>query len=565
MRKAVIVAAVLLLATVLITGGCGPESESESADAARIEGLLAEMSLAEKVGQVMIVAFAGPSFSPELQQTLQKLRPGGVILYDVMGNIGDVRQVAGLVSEIQQFTLDSGRIPLFISADQEGGLVCRITEGVTVFPGNMTLGAAGSEGSAALSAAITARELRILGLNFNLAPVLDVNNNPANPVIGVRSFGADPAAVARLGQAVIGSYRSEQVVSAAKHFPGHGDTHLDSHHALPLITQDRRRLDSVELIPFQAAVDAGVPAIMSAHLLVPALTGSDTLPVTLSSRALGYLRDEMGFSGLIISDSMGMGAITGQWTLEEASIIAFLSGVDLLLFGADVGADPDVYARLHRVLLEAVQSGSIPVERLDQSVRRILAVKMEYGIIDDPMPRWDSFSELASTENMAAALQIARDGVTLVRDYPGLIPLPQSSAAAPVPLIWPTEREPLLDILLAGGVLFVEPYLLPLEPASPEVTRLAETLQGAPLILVATYDLHRRPAWSGLINMLAEEGTPVAVIAMRSPYDLLQVPGVGTYLAVYGDRPVSLQALGEILRGDSPPGGRLPVELPGLQ
>lgn len=245
---------------------------------------------------------------------------GGIILYSITGNIEDVEQVVSLTKEIQQTALDAGGLPLFIAIDQEGGRVLRITEGVTVFPGNMALGATGSAELAGAVAGITARELRALGINMNFAPVVDVNNNPANPVISVRSFGSSPELVSRLGRAMTVPYAAAGVLATAKHFPGHGDTDTDSHYDLPLIPHAMARLKTVELPPFQAMVDAGVPAVMTAHVLVPALAKSDELPATMSPEVLGYLRREMGFDGLIFNDSLGMGAITKYWGLEEATI-----------------------------------------------------------------------------------------------------------------------------------------------------------------------------------------------------------------------------------------------------
>lgn len=522
--------------------------------------ILQKMSLEEKVGQVIVAYFSGPEFGSQPAAELRELPLGGVILFSSAGNIESPAQVAGLTEQIQQGALDSDLVPLFIAVDQEGGAVARLTEGVTVFPGNMALGATGSDELARLNAAVIARELRILGINFNFAPVVDVNNNPANPVIGVRSFGSDPQEVARLGRAMVDPYRQEKVIATAKHFPGHGDTDVDSHYGLPLIPYKLSRLRELELFPFRAMIEAGVPAVMLAHILVPGLTGSDELPASLSPQAVRYLREEMGFDGLVVSDSMSMGAISERWGLEEAAVMAFQAGVDLILFGPWTGVEPGDSQRIFAALIEAVDEGTITLERLDQSVKRILTVKMRYGLIDDSLPRRGNLSDLALPENLNVARRIARESVTLVRDRASVIPLsPQET----VPLIWPAELESSLAPLIEG-CSFLQPHLLPLHAPAAEIEELLDSLRGSSLVLAGTSNLRRYPAWTGLIDALTEE-TEVVLLALSSPYDLLAVPRAGACLCTYSHTSVSMRALAEVLNGTLTPQGRLPVELPGLE
>ena len=553
----------LILAAALLTFEYFRRSAGENREPGRVEDEVAEiirnMSLEEKIGQVIIAYFSGPDFGSAFAEELQELPLGGVILFSAAGNIESPAQVAGLTGQIQRAALDSGMVPLFIAVDQEGGAVARLTEGVTLFPGNMALGATGSEELARLSAAVTARELRILGINFNFAPVVDVNNNPDNPVIGVRSFGSNPQEVARLGRAMVVPYRHEKVIATAKHFPGHGDTDVDSHYGLPLIPHGLSRLRELELFPFQAMVDAGVPAVMLAHILVPGLTGSDELPASLSPQAVRYLRDEMGFDGLVVSDSMSMGAISGRWGLEEAAVMAFQAGVDLILFGPWSGVEPGDSWRIFDALKKAVDEGMITLERLEQSVKRILASKKEYGILDDPLPRRENLSSLASPENLELARRIARESITLVRDGASLIPLsPQET----IPLIWPAELERALAPLVEECP-FLQPRLLPLGASGAEIEKLLDSLRGSALVLAGTSNLRRYPPWIDLLNTLAEE-TELVLLALSSPYDLLAVPRAGACLCTYSHTGVSMQALAEVLKGTLAPRGRLPVELPGL-
>jgi beta-N-acetylhexosaminidase len=543
-----------ILVLVVLLSGCGSDSpEPES----RVDKILKGMSVEEKVGQIMVGFFRGATLSPEQQQRIRDLHLGGVVLYTESGNIESTGQVADLITSIQNTARNAGEIPLFVSIDQEGGTICRLTQGVTVFPGNMALGAGGSSELSARSAAVMARELRALGITMNYAPVVDVNSNPVNPVIGVRSFGSSPEDVARLGTAQIAPYREAGVICVAKHFPGHGDTDMDSHIGLPIVRHDRARLDAVELYPFRAMVREGVPAVMTAHVEVPALDPSG-LPATLSAPILGVLRDEMKFSGLIITDSMGMGAIVQGWGLEEAAILSFLAGSDILLFGADKGHEPGEQDGIHRALVEAVQSGRIPMERLDKAVRKILTVKKSYGILDDPFPKEAWQASLASPEHLAVARQVADQGVTLVRNDGRLLPL---AGSVQIPVVWPTEMAGYLQPLLTEHPWLI-PCYAPLKPAPEDVARVLETVRGAPAILLGSYNLNSNTGWRDLILALGNEKLVVA--AMRSPYDLTQIPTVSTYIAAYSDRPVAVQALAGLLVGRQFPRGLLPVDLPEL-
>lgn len=545
--------ALLFLFFSLVLAGCG----SDQAPVDRVEAMLKSMTVEQKVGQVMMGFFVGPTLSEEQEKRIRELHLGGVILYGSSGNIENNAQVVALIESIQRTARAAGGVPLFVSIDQEGGLVARLTEGVTLFPGNMALGATGSEILSAESAAVTARELRALGITMNFAPVVDVNSNPANPVIGIRSFGSSQEEVARLGTAQIEPYRESRVVCVAKHFPGHGDTSVDSHIGLPVINHDRARLEAVELFPFRAMVGGGVPAVMTAHVVVPALDPSG-LPATLSAPILSLLRNEIGFSGLIVTDSMGMGAIVKGWGIEEAAVLSFLAGADILLFGADTGHEPAEQDGIYRALLGAVRSGRIPMARLDDSVRRILAAKQRYGLLDNPFPvsRWQD--SIASPEHLEVARQVSVTGITLVRNGKGLLPLSDTS---PIPVVWPTELSRYLQPLLDALPNLV-PCLVPLQPTADDITQAAEVVRGAPVALAASYNLDRNAGWLSLLKTI--NGDNLVVVAVRSPYDLMQIPEADSYLATYSDRPVALKALAELLTGRIMPRGRLPVELPGL-
>ncbi len=523
------------------------------------EEILSGMTPEEKAGQTIVGFFNGDAMSGALRAALTELHLGGVILYSSSGNISSVGQVATLVTDIQNAV--SGRVPPFVAIDQEGGIVARITKGVTVWPGNMALGAAGDARLAADQARIMARELRILGITWDYAPVADVNSNPDNPVIGVRSFGSDAGEVARFVAAMLPPFAREGVLSCAKHFPGHGDVDVDSHLGLPRIDHDRARLESVELVPFRRAAEQGVPAVMTAHMIVPAL-GAKDVPATMSAQTLSFLRNDIGFGGLIVTDSLGMGAVDKQWGSVEAGVIALIAGADVLIYGADKGHTPEDQWKAHAAILEALRSGRLPQSRLDDAVLRILKAKAASGILDAPMPRPDRFEELAAAANLAVARAIAESSVTLVRNDRSLVPLaPLAAGGAAIPLVWQAERKDYATPLLQAvpGLTLVE---LPKTPTSDDVDRIVAAVRDAPVVVAGTYSLSAGSAWTEALRRIGPER--LVLVALRTPYDLRALPATGTFLATYGDTEPSMTALGKILRGVNVPKGRLPVDIPGL-
>ena len=519
-----------------------------------IKGKMAQMSLEQKVGQVMIGSFTGPVLSPELAHKIRELHLGGVILYGVTGNIESPAQVAQLVNDMQRTAREAGNAPLFISIDQEGGRVTRISRGVTPFPGNMALGATRSPDLAGEAARVMAKELRLLGINMNFAPVLDVNSNPHNPVIGVRSFGSSPAAVAAMGAAVVQSYHDEGVIATAKHFPGHGDTGLDSHFALPVVNRSLDQLRAVELATFQA-VARTVPAIMTAHIVVPAI--DTTRPATLSPAALRLLRHELGFQGLIITDSMSMAAIAKHWPKEEAAIQAFLAGADILLYGADIDSSVHDQTLVHAALVKAVRDGRIPQSRLDESVRRILMIKQQFSITGaEQDSSWRG--ALASAEHIAVAEQVARESLTLARYKEALLPL---AHGVKIPVFWPDEYKEKLAPLLTE-LPQLEPHYIPLRAAAAHKAQAKMLAAKSPVVLISTYNLASQTEWKQLVNSL--DGRRTVVLAVRSPYDLMFLPDAAVCIAAYDDNYVTMTMVGKALKGELAPRGHLPVVIPGV-
>ncbi len=537
-----------------------PQPPTQEPGTQGVDALLAAMTMEEKVGQLFLVFFEGSELSAPLREMIEGYHIGGVVLFSSVGNVENPAQVATMVNDIQEAAVSAGEIPLLVAVDQEGGTVARLREGVTVFPGNMALGATGSRERARQMGAITATELRALGINVNLAPVLDVNNNPANPVIGLRSFGASPDLVADLGVEVITAHREAGVIATGKHFPGHGDTDVDSHFGLPVVGGDRARLEAVELVPFRRAIEAGVDAIMTAHVELPAIEPEAGLPATLSSRVLeGLLREEMGFQSVVMTDSLGMGALSERYTTAETAAAAFSAGADILAFGADYGHSPEEQKEAYAVIFDVVRSGQGGRDRLDESVRRILTLKAKYGLLDwSPADVGAIPDRVGTAENRAVAAVIAEEAITLVRDEARLLPLAlEGSLLAVVP-----ERYSGLIEALAAHHPSTQGLTFELDPSEEEIQAALAAAAEATVVLVATWDAWRHPGQVTLVQGLADR--PLAVVALGTPYDLMSFSGVPTYLATYGGIQASLDAVGRVLLGLAAPRGRLPVDLPGL-
>jgi beta-N-acetylhexosaminidase len=529
----------------------------------RVEQIITNMTVEEKIGQLFLVYFKGPSLSSHLKEMINKYHVGGIILYRVSENIKDPVQVGNLINDTQNEALRHGSgIPLFIAIDQEGGRVVRLTEGVTVFPGNMAIGATGSLKAARFKAMITAKELKALGINMNFAPVVDVNNNPDNPIIGTRSFGASAEQVASFGCVEIETYRIYGIISTAKHFPGHGDTSIDSHIGIPVIHHGLDRLQTIELLPFQKAIDSGVPAIMTAHVVIPELEKKKGLPATLSYNILtGLLRQKMGFDGIIITDSLGMGGIVKTFNITDAAIMALKAGADILLFGADKQFGPQDQIMVFRHILYLVYSGEIPMERIDESVRRILRTKIQYGLFDIDNVYIDEIPQKVGIEkHHEIAKLIARDSITLIKDETGIFPVYTEKSLL---IIWP-KIDDKLDYALNRYHSHVRSISVSLDPDNSEIDLAFSTSEDYSQVIIGTYDVRKHPSQKKLIKRLSQANTDMIVVSIRTPYDLLCFPDIPCYVATYGTNPVSLNALSRILVGLEEPRGCLPIELPGL-
>jgi beta-N-acetylhexosaminidase len=525
------------------------------------------VDIKQLIGQKLMLAFEGKQApSAEIVATLRNYQPAGLTLFRDL-NIDRPEQVRGLTDALQHLAHDDGLPPLLIAADQEGGQLMAVGEGVTQLPGNMALGAAGAAELSRRAGEVLGRELAAMGINVLYAPVCDVNVNPHNPVIGIRSFGERPEDVAGHAAAMVEGIQSHGVAATAKHFPGHGDTSTDSHLGFQTVPHSKKRLQTVELPPFRAAIRAGCKLIMSAHIGLPAIDRDGDIPATLSYTILGeILREEMRFPGVIISDAMDMQAVRQGSDLGEQAVKAVSAGIDLLL----LTNNPDDHQRVHDSLLQALQKGALDRDALEASVGRILSLKSwlkEHTIQPEP-------DVIGCAEHLAVAVEIAERSITLVRDQANLLPLIPSTkqriaVVLPEPRdLTPADTSSTVSISLADAMRVYHPhvdeFVVPHAPDEIDFTELRQHLGSCDLILLGTIDAFGNPEWARFVKNVLSLGVSTIVVALRLPYDLAAFPEARTYLCTYGILAPSMQALAKALFGQIPFMGSLPVSIPDL-
>ncbi len=542
---------------------------------------LSDLSLDEKIGQMFSYGARGifmAESSPAYQQLLHQVRDnhvGGVIWF-----LSNVYETAALTEKLQR----ASRVPLLISADLEAGVGMRFAD-TTFWPSAMAVAATGDPSLAEREGRVVAVEAKAVGINHILAPVADVNVDPDNPVINTRSFGEDPQEVSRYVTAFIRGVQSEHVLATAKHFPGHGATHVDSHRALPVLDVSPQRLESVELVPFRAAIAANVASIMIGHLSVPSIEPTPapvrpdqhnenpygtaasevpregTLPATISPKIIdGLLRKELGFKGLVVSDAFDMGGLTEHFDPGEAAIRAIEAGEDQILLSPNT--DMAIAA-----VKAAVKSGRISEQRIDVSVQRILAVK-EFTGAPHAEPE-KIFRIIDSQEHRDLAGEIARRALTLVREQNGVLPLRRGARVLlviitdlPDPTVMQDlEREArtraeVVQVAMVDSRSRDED-LQPILAQNADVALLAFAVRarsGAGQIAVPAAARH-------LVELLK---LPMIGISFGTPYLLREVPSLGTYICAYGIQPVMQVAAVDAIFGETGFTGHLPVTIPGL-
>lgn len=524
------------------------------------------MSLRQKVAQLFAVRASGKFLNrhgPEfvaLASEVKRNGVGGMVLF-----AGNVYESAVLINELQGLAA----LPLLVSADFERGLAFRITD-VTSFPWTMAIGATGSEDMAYQEGVITAREARALGVHWVHAPVMDVNNNPDNPVINIRSYGEDPELVARLGAAFIRGAHENGVMTSAKHFPGHGDTATDTHIGLAVVPSSLERLSSVEFVPFKRAIQAGVDAIMTAHVAVPEVTGENGIPATLSPKVLtDLLRGTLRFDGLVVTDAMEMGSITNRFWTGQAAIRALQAGADMLLL------PPDTEVAINEVV-RAVRRGDLSEARINRSVERLLTAKTTLGLHrlrTVPLELIDDV--IASPENQRLAQQIADRSVTLLRDNAHLLPLSPLRPPKIFSLVLSSDLDAAPGAVFQAEMRRRYPGLrtAALDPRTADdvVARIVKSASDSDLVVCAT--LIRIVSGKGTVALPANQiaivekvlasGKPLIFVTFGDPYVLRAIPQVPTYLCTFSYADVSQVAAAKALSGEIAIGGRMPVSIPG--
>lgn len=555
----------------------GAGTPLSAADRRWVERTLASLSLREKIGQ-LVMPWVGGDYaavgSPQFEQVrkwVQDDRVGGLVL-----SIGLPLSYAAKLNELQV----RSRIPLLIASDMENGPGMRLGNiyalpsllpqgGGTVFPPVMALGATGSEDLSFKLGQVLGTEARAIGVHMVFGPVLDVNSNPLNPIINTRSFGERPDLVSRLSRAYIRGARSKGLMSTGKHFPGHGDTDVDSHLDLPTIRANRAHLDSVDLPPFRAAVGEGIDAIMTAHIAVVGVEGADAGPATLSRGFMtGILRDEMQFDGLLVTDAMTMGGVAKRYGATEPLLMALEAGADVLLMPRNVSDAIET-------VMAAVTGGRLTEARIDASVRRILTAKARAGLRQGRLVDLNAVAGIVDIPaHSDIAAEVAERSITLAQDRMSLVPLVTDSTkkilvityADPTDLVAGRAFNSVVSDRLPGSTTI----RVDDRTTDAEYATLGARADSAELLLVSAYVSPREFAgtvgaqggFTSFLGKFALSGKPIIVISFGSPYLLSAFPSVSSYLLAWGGSPVSQRAAALAVLGDREINGRLPISLP---
>lgn len=606
--------AVLLSALALQPGTSEADAKQHSEQS--VKQMVSDMTLEEKIGQMLMPDFRNwktegdssakglTEMNDEVAGIIQRYHLGGVILF--AENVTGTEQTVRLTDGLQKASPDT---PLFITIDQEGGIVTRLESG-TNLPGNMAIGASKSSKNAYRSGKIIGKELAALGINVNFSPVLDVNNNPNNPVIGVRSYSSKPELAGKLGIKTMKGLQDEQIIATAKHFPGHGDTAVDSHYGLPLVPHDEKRLRSVELAPFQKAIDAGIDMIMTAHVQFPAFDdttykskkdGEDIMvPATLSKKVMtDLLRKDLGFDGVVVTDALNMKAISDNFGQEEAVVMAVKAGVDIALMPAQVTSleTEKNLAGVFEALLKAVRQGDIPIEQINQSVERILTLKMKRDILDNTAPESlqkkikYALKTVGNQKHAKSEMKMAREGITVLKNSSGTLPFKPKKGDT-ILILAPYEDQTraiskTINKIKKKAVL--KEYHFAEKVFNEEVEK---QIDQADYVITGSYVVKNDPVVNdGIIDDNIQDSSrwatafpraamkyaqskqkKVVLMSLRNPYDTANFEEAQAVIAVYGFkgytngrfRQPNIPAGVEVIFGKAKPKGTLPVDIPSV-
>ncbi|MCL5773661.1 MAG: beta-N-acetylhexosaminidase [Firmicutes bacterium] len=517
-----------------------------------LDPVLSSLSLDDKIAQMIMVDFSGKEMDHDMEVYFGQYNWGGVILFSK--NLSDFDQTKKLISDLQVTAL-AGRTkaPLLVGIDQEGGFVTQMPFARAISPGNMAVAATRNSEFAYESAALMAKELRSLGINMDFAPVVDINTNPGNPVIGVRSFSDNIELAVQMAEKSVKGFQESGVAACAKHFPGHGDTELDSHLSLPTVRKTAEYLENADLKPFVSAIHSRVESVMTAHVFYPAID-REKIPATFSPVIMtDILRGKLGFKGLLITDSLNMKAISDNYGYDETTFRAVSAGADILLA---CGGD-DIHQGIYFGLKKNVEEGKISVSRIDESVKRILRQKFRRPLSDIPF----------RDDPAPVMKKIALNSITLLKNDNGVLPI-KPSADNVLGIICPGipgSQEPTLGEVMGRHSEFVKEINFDPSSDSINVDEIMLKARECNVVLMATFSRGKLPEMQvNIVRELQLEGKPFAVASIFNPYDIMQFDKIPAYIVSYGFRPVSLEALAEVVLGKFAPKGKLPVTIPGL-
>jgi len=533
-------------------------------DSQDLEHILSEMTLDEKIGQLFMPGIEGQQMDDEMRDLIQENHLGGVILFGGR-NVVNRAQTARLTEQMQEAAMATGQgIPLLISIDQEGGVGSHInilTGGVDTV-GNLALGASPYIRDTYESYRIMAEDLRAYGINMALAPVLDILLNKDNPMNHLRSFGADVQRVTARAVAATRGYQDHGIIANLKHFPGKGETDVDSHKAAPVNHVDTELI----LEPFRAAIETGADSVMIGHEYYPSI---DPDNVSTVSRKIitGILKEELGFEGLVLTDSITMGGV--GLDSAEASMLSLRAGADMVLFA---GPGPSEYRDAIDRVKRAVEEGELTTERVDDAISRILAVKIKYGLFRQPWHTPAGEYRDNKKENLSTSRRIASHTVSVLKNENGIVPLdPDDAAGVLVVSPGPFFTVPMMDApfpvgtTLGNKIKAVAPEVSVMEydriTLKQDLERALELAAGADLVVIGTILAYFSDELSDFVKGVAEAGRPTVVVGLSVPYDLEKFPQVDAFIAAYNPRSVSLEAAARVLFGEIEPRGILPVDV----
>lgn len=496
-------------------------------------------SLEEKIGQMLIVGFHGLEPPDYIIKWLSEGRISGIILFS--RNIKNPKQLANLTKTCQE----AAKNPILVAIDQEGGVVARLREGFTESPGAMALGASGSEKMTKQVSTILGTEMRALGINWNLAPAIDITHNIHNPSVGVRSLGVNPKQVAKLAIAQVKGFQKTGVAATAKHFPGKANTPIDPHVNLPVIDASIEEMWDTDLVPFRAVSNAGIAAMMITH--VQFKTIDPEYPSTMSSRIIQkVLRRKIRFDGLVTTDCMEMKAITNKYGPRESAVLAAQAGANIILFSHT----KDYQEKAYEALLEAAQSGRLPKEKIDYSIKKINEVKNKYVFGEKP-----PLNIIRSQSHLKVMEKAARAGTILLKKEENVIPLTKEKKITLIEFA--SNEQATLAQILKRTITHTKINILNSTNPSHKIDTYASTPE---IIIIATRNAHLNPKQLKIIQMILEHEGKKILICLRNPYDAA-VLDAGTIICTLGDSSPSLKAAKEVLLGQYTPIHKLPVPL----